>query len=409
MSTVSRGAGSLRVARNWPTKVKSATLASAYAAELALSEPASAAAATSAPSVGPMNWLVIRSTAVSWPLAFESCALSATIAGRIDCAAVSNNVSPTPSTKATRYSVQSCSALAATTAANAASNNARPRLTNVIVRRRSSRSAKAPAWSANSSHGSRPTNVTDANAPGSRVMPSVTSGSVICSMPSARLEAADDAIRRLRLLLALTRWESGRGSDQADPSRVGRIAVLVLDPHLGVDLRYIEIGDLRPGGRPGRRLIELGHAHLHPALLDRVVAVDHPAAVLAGVAAGLALRVAGLGALPHRIVGVAVLERDPHRVAHAGLARVVGDRRRRPHGCVGPDLGNEHVQPALIEGILVVDHRTEVGPPVSRHHAGHCSTRCRTRCLAPSVVRLERVRAWVPDTGQFAQARCQET
>src|SRR5918994_1887732 len=246
------------------------------------------------------------------------------------------------------YSVQSCSASAATMPANVASNNPRPTLTNVIVRRRSSRSARAPACSANSNHGSRPTSVTDANAPASRVMPSVTSGSVICSIPSARFDIADDAIRRLRLLLAFTWPRSGR-SGQADPPGVDRIAVLVLDPHLTVDLRYVQISDLRRRSRPCRRLVDLRHDHLQAALLHRIVDVDHPAPILADVVTGLDVGGAALGALPHRIVGVAVLEGDPHGVAHRRLTGVIGDRRRRPERRLAPDLGDEHVQTSLIE------------------------------------------------------------
>ena len=69
----------------------------------------------------------------------------------------------------------------------------RPQLTRIIVARRSRRSASAPAGSATSSQGRRPTRVTVANAAGSLVTLSATSGMTVCRAPSARLDAADDA------------------------------------------------------------------------------------------------------------------------------------------------------------------------------------------------------------------------
>ena len=69
---------------------------------------------------------------------------------------------------------------------------ARPTSTRTIVRRRSSRSARAPAGRANSSQGRRPTKVTPAKALGSRVMPRATSGRATRNTPSARFDKPDD-------------------------------------------------------------------------------------------------------------------------------------------------------------------------------------------------------------------------
>ncbi len=53
------------------------------------------------PTGGPTNWFIVSSTAYSRPLAWLSRSRSTTL-GMIDWAAVSNSVSPTPSTNAAR-------------------------------------------------------------------------------------------------------------------------------------------------------------------------------------------------------------------------------------------------------------------------------------------------------------------
>ena len=64
--------------------------------------------------------------------------------------------------------------------------------TESIVRRRSSRSASAPANRTNTSHGRRPTTATPAMSTGSVVSWMARSGKAIQKMPSARFEAADE-------------------------------------------------------------------------------------------------------------------------------------------------------------------------------------------------------------------------
>ena len=165
---------------------------------------ASANPAITPPTAGPTNWLAVSSTAYSRLLARSSWRGSRTRFGRIDWPAVSNRVSPTPSAKATAHSIHSCWLPAATTSVSAPRTTTRPTFTSTIVRRRSSRSARAPAGRATSSHGSRATSATVANAAGSRVMLRATSGSTVCSAPSARFDAADEAIRRPRLRSVVT-------------------------------------------------------------------------------------------------------------------------------------------------------------------------------------------------------------
>ena len=111
----------------------------------------------------------------------------------IDCAEVSNSVSNTPSRKATTYRTGIVATSATTATVMPASNPARTRSTSSIVRRRSSRSARAPATRANSSHGSREANATPAMSAGESVSWSASSGSAIQNTPSARFEAAEAA------------------------------------------------------------------------------------------------------------------------------------------------------------------------------------------------------------------------
>ena len=65
--------------------------------------------------------------------------------------------------------------------------------TETIVRRRSSRSASAPANSTNTSQGRRPTTATPAISTGESVSRTASSGNAIQNTPSARFEAAEDA------------------------------------------------------------------------------------------------------------------------------------------------------------------------------------------------------------------------
>ena len=80
----------------------------------------------------------------------------------------------------------------------------RPASTRIMVCRRSSRSASAPAGSAKSSHGRRVTRVTPANASGSRVMPNATSGRAIWKIPSARLDSPEAVSRRQKFWFKTT-------------------------------------------------------------------------------------------------------------------------------------------------------------------------------------------------------------
>ena len=118
----------------------------------------------------------------SWP----------TIIGMIDWAEVSNSVSPMPRAKAMTYSIHSWATSAMTRRAIAPISTARPASTSAMVRRRSSRSARAPAWRANSSHGSREATATPAIKEGDRVSVSASNGRATWKTPSARLERPDE-------------------------------------------------------------------------------------------------------------------------------------------------------------------------------------------------------------------------
>jgi hypothetical protein len=75
--------------------------------------------------------------------------------------------------------------------ASAPSNPPRKRSTRIIVRRRSSRSARAPAISENSSHGRRLAIVTPAMSAGESVRVTASRGSATQKIPSARFDPAD--------------------------------------------------------------------------------------------------------------------------------------------------------------------------------------------------------------------------
>ena len=96
-------------------------------------------------------------------------------------------------------------------------------------------------------------------------------------------------------------------SDQPDPARVGRVAVLVLDPDLGVEFGYVELRHLGAGCRPRRRVVDIWDVDVQPALMHRVVVVDHAAAELAWIVPVVRVA-AAVGSLPHRVIAVPVLE-----------------------------------------------------------------------------------------------------
>src|SRR5215207_3989478 len=197
-SVINLVGGPARFERKLPATDSNASEANMHNTALSPSAIESAAPATSAPTEGPRNWFAVSSVAESLLLARSRCSAS-TMLGRIDWAAVSNNVSPTPSAKPTTYNIHSSTASRATIVDSAPIAIARPKLTSVIVRRRSSRSASAPATSENSSHGNRATNDTEANVVGLRVIVSATSGTQIWYVPSARFDIAEAAISRLKL------------------------------------------------------------------------------------------------------------------------------------------------------------------------------------------------------------------
>ena len=108
-----------------------------------------------------------------------------------DWAAVSNSVSPTPSTNAATYSIHRLSVPVTIVSPISAETTIRRTETAIIVRRRSSRSASAPANSTNTSHGSRPTTATPAIRAGESVSRMASSGNAIQKIPSARFEEAE--------------------------------------------------------------------------------------------------------------------------------------------------------------------------------------------------------------------------
>jgi hypothetical protein len=111
--------------------------------------------------------------------------------GMIDWAAVSNSVSPTPRTNATTYRTGSETTSATIPAASPTATTIRRSATEAIVRRRSSRSASAPATSTKPSHGSRHTTLTPATRAGESVSWIAYSGRAIQKIPSARFDAAE--------------------------------------------------------------------------------------------------------------------------------------------------------------------------------------------------------------------------
>jgi hypothetical protein len=145
-----------------------------------------APAATSRPAKGgPANWLAVSSAAYRRALARDSWSRP-TSCGKIDCAEVSYSVSAVPTQTATMYRAQIEPACSTTASTSTASSAARTRFAPSIARRRSSRSASAPAGSANSSQGSVKAKTRPAISAGDRVKPMATSGRATLTIPSAR-------------------------------------------------------------------------------------------------------------------------------------------------------------------------------------------------------------------------------
>ena len=147
------------------------------------------------PSGGPTNWFIVSSTAYSRPFAWLRRSFSTTL-GMIDCAAVSNSVSPMPSTNAAMYSSGRLTKSPTIEAAITIATPLRRIATATMVRRRSRRSASAPATSTKRSHGRRPTTATPAIRAGESVSVIASSGNAIQNTPSARFDTADADHRR---------------------------------------------------------------------------------------------------------------------------------------------------------------------------------------------------------------------
>ena len=192
-TTLGRGpAVSARTGLNEPVRSASATAAKANARAEPAKANAIATPARKPPMGGPTNWFIVSSTAYRRPFAFDRSSRR-TIDGMTDWAAVSNSVSPTPRTKAVTYSSHRLSVSVTIVMAMTRATTVRRIETPIIVRRRSSRSASAPAMSTNTSHGNRLTTATPAMRTGESVRRIASSGKAIQNTPSARFEAADEA------------------------------------------------------------------------------------------------------------------------------------------------------------------------------------------------------------------------
>ena len=148
-TTLGRGpAVSARTGLNEPVRSASATAAKANARAEPAKANAIATPARKPPRGGPTNWFIVSSTAYRRPFAFDRSSRR-TIDGMTDWAAVSNSVSPTPRTKAVTYSSHRLSVSVTIVSAMTRATTVRRIETPIIVRRRSSRSASAPAMSTN--------------------------------------------------------------------------------------------------------------------------------------------------------------------------------------------------------------------------------------------------------------------
>ena len=113
MSATTPGRGpavSARTGLNEPVRRARATAAKANARAEPAKANAMATPARKPPSGGPTNWFIVSSTAYRRPFAFDRSSRR-TIDGITDWAAVSNSVSPTPSTNAVTYSSHRLSVL----------------------------------------------------------------------------------------------------------------------------------------------------------------------------------------------------------------------------------------------------------------------------------------------------------
>ena len=110
--------------------------------------------------------------------------------------AVSYAVSPTPMRNAVTYSIGSAAVSVASAMMSSVSAMVRPTLTALINRRRSIRSATAPAGKPSSSHGRYCTTATPATRRGSCVRMTASSGNAASLMPSPRFDSVTDVHSR---------------------------------------------------------------------------------------------------------------------------------------------------------------------------------------------------------------------
>ncbi len=180
-----------RGTRNRPCSSSITPTATAHSATDDAKAAATPTATSSPPSAGPMNSLAVSSAAWRRPLARES-RLRGTTCGRIDWAHVSWTVSAAPRNSATAYSAQIDPLPNSTAATSTPRPDARTTFAVSIAARRSTRSASAPAGSANNSHGSVTATPTPATSAGESVSVTATNGNATLTTPSARFDRVED-------------------------------------------------------------------------------------------------------------------------------------------------------------------------------------------------------------------------
>ena len=160
---------------------------------------------SSAPTAGPTSWLAVTAPAMMREFAMPRSRLSTSIGTSVPPVA-SANTSAVPSARSAASTTAMLTCPVTITVQSRASTTTRTPLAAMMIRRRSSRSASAPAKSPTTSQGSWSAMAAEATRSGSRVWEATSSGPAASRRPSPRLVTHDDPMSQRKPV----------------PSRVGR-------------------------------------------------------------------------------------------------------------------------------------------------------------------------------------------
>jgi len=144
------------------------------------------AAKRPAPTAGPTSWFIVSPAAIIRALPMPRSRFSTTIGSSV-WTAVSAKTSAVPSANMVARTTPMFALPVSTAAVSTTSVAARTRSTVTTSSRRSTRSARTPAYKPNSSHGSRCSRPASATSSGSEVCEATSSGPAARASPSPRL------------------------------------------------------------------------------------------------------------------------------------------------------------------------------------------------------------------------------